>query len=129
MTTPDINAVVLPPLPEHDGSAEANMQGHSEGGYTCEYVSAWSESLVRAYATAAVLADRERRAPAAPVVAGTLRKALADLLTANAHNASCQAGIASNCICVACATERARAALSAPVGAAAPSDGAMRGDE
>ena len=116
MTAPDFNAVVLPALPKTDYVIGIEGDGYSEDrllscpGYT--------DDEMHDYATAAVLADRERRAPAAPVVAGTLRKALADLLTANAHNASCQAGIASNCICVACATARARAALSAPVGAA-----------
>lgn len=50
----------LPPLPEPDGSAEANRRPHPQGGYTYDEIDAWSEPLVRAYATAAVAAaDRE----------------------------------------------------------------------
>jgi|JI10StandDraft_1071094.scaffolds.fasta_scaffold450646_2 hypothetical protein len=52
----------LPPLPEPDGVAEADKKPCpiGVGGYTCTFVDAWSEPLVRAYAAAAVAAERER---------------------------------------------------------------------
>lgn len=50
----------LGPLPEADGTAEANKERHPEGGYTYDEVPAWSEPLVRAYAAQEVAAERER---------------------------------------------------------------------
>ena len=47
-------------LPEADGSAEHSREPHPDGGYTYDEVPAWSEALVRAYADAAVAAERER---------------------------------------------------------------------
>ena len=40
--------IPLPPLPEPDGSAEANKTPHPGGGYEFDEVPAWSEPLVRA---------------------------------------------------------------------------------
>jgi hypothetical protein len=48
------------PLPEPDGSAEANKAPHPGGGYEYDEVPAWSEPLVRAHA-AAVSADLQAR--------------------------------------------------------------------
>lgn len=50
----------LGPLPEADGTAEANKEWHPEGGYTFDEIPAWSEALVRAYAAEQVAAERER---------------------------------------------------------------------
>ena len=50
----------LGPLPEADGTAEANKERRPEGGYTYDEIPAWSEPLVRAYAAAAVTAERKR---------------------------------------------------------------------
>jgi hypothetical protein len=50
----------LGPLPEADGTAEANKERHPEGGYTFDEIPAWSERLVRAYAAEQVTAERER---------------------------------------------------------------------
>ena len=50
--------------------------------------------------------------PPAVVPDGT-KKALRDLLVAHEMGASCQDGLVSNCLCVRCATARARAMLSA----------------
>jgi hypothetical protein len=53
----------LPPLPEPDGSAEANKEPSPDGlGYLYDEVPAWSEPLVRAYAAQAVAQERERHA-------------------------------------------------------------------
>ena len=48
------------PLPEPDGTAEANQRPHPGGGYEYEEVSAWSEPLVHAHA-AAISAERDAR--------------------------------------------------------------------
>jgi hypothetical protein len=52
------------PLPEADGTAEANKEKRSEGGYTYDEIPAWSEPLVCAYAAErvaqAVAEERER---------------------------------------------------------------------
>lgn len=42
-------------LPEPDGTAEANMQPHPEGGYTYDEVPAWSETIVREAIAAALV--------------------------------------------------------------------------
>jgi hypothetical protein len=61
--------VVLPELPEPDGSAEIDMgpykgpgseRPNMAGARVISTGPAWSEALVRAYATAAVLEERER---------------------------------------------------------------------
>ena len=51
----------LPPLPEPDGSAEVKTAEFLDGSYVATEVDAWSEPLVRAYAAAAVAAERERQ--------------------------------------------------------------------
>ena len=51
----------LGPLPEADGTAEANKKRHPAGGYTFDEVPAWSEPLVRAYAAEQVAEDRVRQ--------------------------------------------------------------------
>ena len=48
------------PLPEPDGSAEANQRPHPGGGYEYDEVPAWSGPLVRAHA-AAVSAAKDAR--------------------------------------------------------------------
>jgi hypothetical protein len=58
----------LGPLPEADGTAETNKEWHPEGGYTYDEIPAWSEPLVRAYAAAARVAERERCAAAVRAV-------------------------------------------------------------
>ena len=123
MTTPDFNAVVLPPLPAP--RAMAPMYGQTD-------VLAFGPDQIKAYATAAVLADRERRADAECqrwiAKAGKaytdahaifndppsetpqeVRDVIEWHLHAMRHNE------------IEC--------WAAPVGVAAPSDGAMRGDE
>ena len=45
------------PLPEPDGSAEANQRPHPGGGYEYDEVPAWSEPLARAHAAAVTAAD------------------------------------------------------------------------
>jgi len=40
--------IPLPPLPDSDGSAEANKTPHPGGGYEFDEIPAWSETLVRA---------------------------------------------------------------------------------
>ena len=57
MTTPELDAVVLPPLPQDF------MELHREWS---PHVYAERRAQMHDYATAAVLADRERRATAAP---------------------------------------------------------------
>lgn len=49
-----------------------------------------------------------------------LREALQDLLRSNESRPSCQAGLVARCLCRKCATERARAALTASTPPAAP---------
>lgn len=51
--------MTLPPLPKPDGTAETNKMPHPDGGYEFDEVAAWSEELVREYAQAAVLAERD----------------------------------------------------------------------
>ena len=71
MTTPDLDAVVLPPLPAPwdycyiwigpYGACKFSIAPHN--GRQCdEAVSIYIESHMQSYATAAVLADRDRRA-------------------------------------------------------------------
>lgn len=52
----------LPPLPEPDGTAEANKVPHTDGGYEFDEIPAWSEALVRAYAAEAVRVALEEAA-------------------------------------------------------------------
>ena len=63
------------PLPEPDGSAEANQRPHPGGGYEYDEVPAWSEPLVHAHA-AAVTAAKDARIK---VLEDALRMALAEL--------------------------------------------------
>jgi hypothetical protein len=67
----------LPPLPEPDGTAEANKVPHPSGiGYEYDEVPAWSEPLVVAYALAAVAqAEAKPAEPANPVTVYTNRGA------------------------------------------------------
>lgn len=51
--------VKLPPLPEADGTAEI-VVGRNMDADVVEYVPAWTESLVRAYALLAIQQERER---------------------------------------------------------------------
>lgn len=52
-------------LPEPDGTAEANMQPHPEGGYTYDEVPAWSVAIVREAIAAALVKLTQGQEPVA----------------------------------------------------------------
>ena len=63
--------IKLPPLPDSDGTAEANKTPHPGGGYEFDEIPAWSVTLVRAIQREAMNAALKAAANRADVMSRT----------------------------------------------------------